>query len=606
MALAALWQSHPAAAQTGATLHLSQLETEAFPIILGYFSARDAGGQPIAGLAIEDVQVLEDGRPLPLSQLRSVQPGLRIVLALSPSDSFAIRDSQARTRYDYVRDAIVAWAAGIPARDNYLGLVTGEGVQLEDAPLAEWSAALVELALDTSRQLGDVAPLTQAMQLAARPAPQAGAGSAIWWVTAAPSFNDLGQVAEWQQQLVEQGIPLFIWQVGSVSTFNSEASQQLRALAEGTGGAWFGFSSGEPLPSPEDYFRPFRSSYFFQYDSQLFNSGSHDIQIQMSIEDGTVVSPPLSFELSIQPPNPVVVSPPSLIQRRPSEDDPQLLTPFSRPIEVIIEFPDGIERDIQRTTLFADGERVAENSSPPFTRFSWDLSAYNSSQPVMLRVEAEDSLGLVGSSVEIPVQISVTLPPSQVQSLLGRGGPLLAVAGAALAAGALLLVLVLSGRLQPPQLGARRRGRRRPRPAAPVGVDPLSDTPLLETEWSQPTDEDGDAARERPAALLQRLNAQEADRPAEFLPIYGTETFIGRDKQNSLVVDDESVSSRHAQLSRLPEGSYLVADLGSEAGTWVNYAPISAEGSQLRDGDLLHIGRVAFRFLINEGSRDPL
>jgi len=47
-----------------------------------------------------------------------------------------------------------------------------------------------------------------------------------------------------------------------------------------------------------------------------------------------------------------------------------------------------------------------------------------------------------------------------------------------------------------------------------------------------------------------------------------------------------------------------VADLGSEAGTWVNYAPVSAEGSQLRHGDLLHIGRVAFRFLLNRSSPD--
>jgi hypothetical protein len=37
-------------------------------------------------------------------------------------------------------------------------------------------------------------------------------------------------------------------------------------------------------------------------------------------------------------------------------------------------------------------------------------------------------------------------------------------------------------------------------------------------------------------------------------------------------------------------------DEGSIAGTWINYAPVSRQGLCLQHGDLVHIGRVGFRY----------
>lgn len=42
--------------------------------------------------------------------------------------------------------------------------------------------------------------------------------------------------------------------------------------------------------------------------------------------------------------------------------------------------------------------------------------------------------------------------------------------------------------------------------------------------------------------------------------------------------------------------SVLLLDNNSIAGTWVNYTPVSIEGSCLRHGDLIHFARVGFRF----------
>ena len=98
---------------------------------------------------------------------------------------------------------------------------------------------------------------------------------------------------------------------------------------------------------------------------------------------------------------------------------------------------------------------------------------------------------------------------------------------------------------------------------------------------------------------------QDPSQAAVVIPLFGDEVIAGSQRGCELRLQEESVAAEHARLTRQKDGNYHVADLGSEAGTWVNYAPVSAEGSQLRDGDLLHIGRVAFRFLLSSSNQDP-
>ena len=55
------------------------------------------------------------------------------------------------------------------------------------------------------------------------------------------------------------------------------------------------------------------------------------------------------------------------------------------------------------------------------------------------------------------------------------------------------------------------------------------------------------------------------------------------------------------RIVRLQDGQFLIADQKTVAGTWVNYAPINnIEGCQLEDGDLVHLGKFGFRFMLNK------
>jgi len=67
---------------------------------------------------------------------------------------------------------------------------------------------------------------------------------------------------------------------------------------------------------------------------------------------------------------------------------------------------------------------------------------------------------------------------------------------------------------------------------------------------------------------------------------------IGRAPDNSLVIDDVSVSSHHAQLTPVDE-TYLFEDLGSTNGSRINNKVMAAgEKQTLKPGDKIRLGRV--------------
>ncbi|MGI9089427.1 MAG: FHA domain-containing protein [Chthoniobacterales bacterium] len=68
---------------------------------------------------------------------------------------------------------------------------------------------------------------------------------------------------------------------------------------------------------------------------------------------------------------------------------------------------------------------------------------------------------------------------------------------------------------------------------------------------------------------------------------------LGRSPENAIVIDDPSVSSRHALLQAAGE-DYLLKDLGSTNGTRVNGQVI--ESVTLRGGDRVRFGKVEARF----------
>ncbi len=71
---------------------------------------------------------------------------------------------------------------------------------------------------------------------------------------------------------------------------------------------------------------------------------------------------------------------------------------------------------------------------------------------------------------------------------------------------------------------------------------------------------------------------------------------VGRLADNTLQIDDASVSSHHAQLSQQGD-DYVLQDLGSTNGTRYNGKPVTPdEEHRLQDGDVIRFGSIDVRY----------
>jgi putative nucleotidyltransferase with HDIG domain len=73
----------------------------------------------------------------------------------------------------------------------------------------------------------------------------------------------------------------------------------------------------------------------------------------------------------------------------------------------------------------------------------------------------------------------------------------------------------------------------------------------------------------------------------------GTLLRIGRLSSLEIVLDDNSVSRRHAEIRLGPDGVWVVADLGSTNGTYVNGNRLNGREHPLRFRDVVQFGKVA-------------
>jgi hypothetical protein len=104
------------------------------------------------------------------------------------------------------------------------------------------------------------------------------------------------------------------------------------------------------------------------------------------------------------------------------------------------------------------------------------------------------------------------------------------------------------------------------------------------------------AAAREPEAELGRLLVVDSPgpelRPGTVFPLDAITT-LGRDVNNSIVVDDPFASAEHAILT-FRGRTWYVEDLGSTNGTYVNGGPVDGV-APVGYGDEVQVGQVRFR-----------
>jgi pSer/pThr/pTyr-binding forkhead associated (FHA) protein len=86
------------------------------------------------------------------------------------------------------------------------------------------------------------------------------------------------------------------------------------------------------------------------------------------------------------------------------------------------------------------------------------------------------------------------------------------------------------------------------------------------------------------AELIVKLGDQEIQR----IPFNKPIVTIGRSSENDIVIENLSISRKHAEL-RMDNDMFLVADLNSSNGTRVNGLPVTE--SEVEDGDIIGVGK---------------
>jgi hypothetical protein len=570
-------------AQGGTVARISTPLTDRFPIVSVYVSLTDPDGGRIAGQPSSSFQVLEDGAPADAIVVEEVPVGTRQVVVINTSPPMRLRDSSGRSRFDYVRDALVDWwqiPAAAPFGTDDLTLVTSDGALVAHSPSAAELASDLDGA-DPTFETGstDFGLLLQALDFLSDPAPRQGMPSFVVFVTpviqpggATSLSNVISRAAEAHAVI----IPIL---VAPPDAAELPETAELRRLAEATGGQFQLFDPSSGLTSLGEQLLDERTQYQLTYTSSVNTTGSHLLQIQVTTGETQILSNSEGFEVDVRPPEAVFIEPPDEIVRQSGDPSqaPDELLPASQALRLLVTFPDGHPRPIASSQLIVDGHVAVQRAQAPFDLLEWDLSAYEETAPHQLQAVVEDSLGLQAVTVEIPVTVRVVSPPRGLAALRGALGPL----GAALAilvAGIVLAVgMITIGR----QRNARQSAGR------PAGIQ--RKTPLKRAGLRRATE------REPAEAFLQPI---EPGGPfAETVPLTGVDVILGRDASLAAVVlDDPSVAAMHARLIRQVAGEYLIRDQGSIAGTWVNDELVPPQGRRLQHGDLIQLGRRAFRF----------
>ena len=78
--------------------------------------------------------------------------------------------------------------------------------------------------------------------------------------------------------------------------------------------------------------------------------------------------------------------------------------------------------------------------------------------------------------------------------------------------------------------------------------------------------------------------------PGVIFPLEGDQILIGRDASNGVAINDAEISRKHSRIS-FQGGKYVLEDLGSTNGTFVNDARIAAV-TPVSSGDLIRCGNL--------------
>ena len=347
---------------------------------------------------------------MPVIEVEELHPGVQVVVAINPGLAFAIRNTQAISRFDLIKEVLRGWAnSRLGTTTDDWSLIIGQELEISHTnDPAGFLSGLAAAQADQRNTQASIDVLARAVNLASDQTPRPGMGRAVLFITSVIDSDIDQAIKDISSQVQEREISISIWLVASPESVMTQSSQQLSSLALNTGGQVFYFSGEETIPNPDKFLEAMRHLYRISYNSKAGLDSAQQFWAEVQFEDELIRSNQLAFKVDLLPPLPAIVAPPILIERSLADqienekdntdtnvnDSIELLLPSEISLQAVFDFPDGRKRDLVKSALLVDGVQVAENLAPPFDQFIWDLKSYISDSMVNIQVQCTDTLGL--------------------------------------------------------------------------------------------------------------------------------------------------------------------------------------------------------------------
>jgi hypothetical protein len=591
-------------AQVGRQITISPPDVSSYPEITFYFDVTDRDGTVIGDLAQQQVTLRENGLEQDLVDFQALSPGIQLVAAFNISPPFAIQDINGNSRFDFIRKGLINWAnQPLEGGSDDLSILSNDGLELTHLKNREdFIAALEAYQPDLKGTQANFNVLARAIEIASDPVTQPGMKKAVLLISSQPTAEATDALQSLISQASAGQVRIYTLLVSSAAFYTSAGATQLQNLSQTTGGQFLPFSGEEPLADFGQLFAPLRSTYLVQYISQVVTPGTQTLELSVATSLGESVGQ-MEFQLDVQPPNPVFVSPPRSIIRRVDEagtdsQEEERYLPEYATLDVLVEFPDQHPRDLEELIFRVDGEVVDRKTSPPYDYFIWDLRDYKSSATHHLTLEAIDVMGLSQISLQTPIEVVVDVPPPRLSTIMRENALSLGGLGVILILGITLFILIARGKIHPSG-DAVGRSRGKSTAANPPGniMKRIAGKKQLD-----PSQEATAALKPKPFRLIA-INDLARQLFPEPIRITDPEIVLGSAPgENGIIIRHESIIKEHTRITTAPGGKHLVTDGGSPAGTWINYQQIpSTKTKMLKDGDIIHIGEAGFRYQLLEG-----
>jgi hypothetical protein len=542
-------------------------------------------------LSQDQIQVYENERQVDVLSLEQTRIGVHFTLAINGSTFFDLNDENGVSPYDRILEVLTGWVSTreFDKADSW-SLVTNENLSIRNTASPEvWRLSLMNYEPNFRNAIPDLESLSTAIEVARDRVVPFGVDKSILYIATAPTPNQIEVVNALSIEAQLAGIQVNVWMVAEDLFLANDQGTALINLAQNTGGSFINYTGTESIPNPESYLSSIGSFYTLRYESQIRETGSYPLQVQMSLPEGDISGESIPFYLEVEPPNPILLTPPETIERR-SDQGTENGTPNFFPdladINILIEFPDGHPREIRTSRLIVDGQVVQEKDQAPFDTLSWDISSLTESGEVRLQVEVIDSLGLIGQTIETPVQIVLIEPEPESTPIIDQPWVIAIIVGASLilAFGLFRLLNSAWGKKVLRILNKDKQGH-----ASQLDQDAQTDSDPFYR---------GDAS-------LHPLSLEASFDLSQRIPVTKSTLIIGSDPEAAdILLNAPSIAGMHAQL-QYHQARYWIKNLDSTRGTWVNYHLMNSEPWQIKPGDIIHIGDLGFRFTIINAEQEP-